>query len=108
MVFVWYNRYMANYENLSKEVCSKIEYDVANGVKNPFAFNDANAVRRIDNPHDYPSVWRTAFIRDVDKIMHCPFYNRYAVCFLIISGNLLPKTTSLSIMTFSISFSLGI
>ena len=69
---------MANYENLSKEVCSKIEYDVANGVKNPFAFNDANAVRRIDNPHDYPSVWRTAFIRDVDKIMHCPFYNRYA------------------------------
>ncbi|MDE6690631.1 MAG: HD domain-containing protein, partial [Clostridia bacterium] len=37
-----------------------------------------DVVRRVDNPHDSGSVWRTAFIRDIDKIMNCPYYNRYA------------------------------
>ena len=41
-----------------------------------FGFDDAKAVRR-DNGRDTPSVWRPAFVRDIDKIMHCPFYNRY-------------------------------
>jgi len=41
------------------------------------AFEDKNALRRIANPHDDSNVWRTAFIRDVDKILNCPFYNRY-------------------------------
>ncbi|MBP5350309.1 MAG: HD domain-containing protein, partial [Clostridia bacterium] len=43
-----------------------------------YATPDEAAVRRKDLPNDRPNVWRTPFIRDVDKILHCPFYNRYA------------------------------
>ena len=43
-----------------------------------FACKEEQAIRRTDNPHDKSNVWRTAFIRDTDKILHCPFYNRYA------------------------------
>ena len=43
-----------------------------------FFCNDNDVVRRKDNQHDKANVWRTAFIRDIDKILHCPYYNRYA------------------------------
>ena len=49
---------------------------MANNTLPRFGFDDAKAVRR-DNGHDNPSVWRPAFVRDIDKIMHCPFYSRY-------------------------------
>ena len=49
-----------------------------NGTFTNFAFDQKNAERRRNNPHDNSTVWRTAFIRDVDKILNCPFYNRYA------------------------------
>ncbi len=35
-----------------------------------------NATRR-DNKHDIPNLWRPAFVRDIEKIMNCPYYNRY-------------------------------
>ena len=69
---------MANYKNLSKETENLIKNDLLNGTIKQYAFNDALALRRKDNSHDNSTVWRTAFIRDVDKILHCPFYNRYA------------------------------
>ena len=65
------------YISLSEHVKNKIISDRENGVKNEFAFIDENAVRRKNNPHDYPSVIRSNFIRDVDKIMNCPFFSRY-------------------------------
>ena len=34
-------------------------------------------VRR-DSNKDKANIIRTAFIRDIDKIIHCPYYNRYA------------------------------
>lgn len=37
----------------------------------------ARAIRRRSN-HDIESVWRPEFVRDVEKIMHSPYYNRYA------------------------------
>ena len=41
------------------------------------AFDENEVVRR--NPEkDKANIIRTAFIRDCDKIIHCPFYNRYA------------------------------
>ena len=69
---------MARYENLSKELCERILNDQQTNVANPYAFKDDNAVRRKDNPHDRANVLRSAFIRDTDKILNCPFYNRYA------------------------------
>ena len=64
---------MPNYETLSRE----IEKMVEKGLKSEYAFEDRNAVRR-DNDHDKPNAVRSPFIRDCDKILHCPFYNRYA------------------------------
>lgn len=67
---------MSRYDDLSKALEKRIKDDMAINTLPRFGFDDAKAVRR-DNGHDNPSVWRPAFVRDIDKIMHCPFYNRY-------------------------------
>ena len=69
---------MLHYENLSPALEARIKEDVANGTRPPFAFNEAYVLRRHDHLKDRASVWRTAFIHDIDKILHCPYYNRYA------------------------------
>lgn len=69
---------MAYYENLSTDIESKILSDKKSGKINPFAFKDENATRRNTATHDCPSVLRSNFIRDADKILNCPFYNRYS------------------------------
>lgn len=68
---------MPNYENLSDNIISKIECDREKSTFSPFAFNDKNAIRR-NEELDKPSLLRSNFIRDCDKIIHCPYYNRYA------------------------------
>ena len=65
-----------NYEKLSQELTERIENDIKNGTRPNFAAVGANAIRR-DPTHDREYVWRPAYIRDVDKIMHSPYYNRY-------------------------------
>lgn len=66
-----------NYEYLSKETEQRITADRQSGNLIGIAFNEENAVRR-DSSRDNATVLRTAFIRDIDKILHCPYYNRYA------------------------------
>ena len=67
---------MPNYEKLSPEISERIREDVEKGTRPDFAAKGANAIRR--NPaFDKESVWRPAYVRDVDKIMHSPYYNRY-------------------------------
>ena len=66
------------YEELSKELTLKIEKEKRDGTFRRVAFDERGAVRRNANPHDDGTVWRPAFVRDVDKIMNCPYYNRYA------------------------------
>lgn len=62
---------MLNYEYLSKELQNRINKEILNGN----GFTDP-AIRR--NPDsDKASLWRSAFVRDVEKIMHSPYYNRY-------------------------------
>lgn len=68
---------MLKYESLSSELTEKIENDRHSGNLPDLAFDEAKVIRR-DNNKDKASVIRTAFIRDIDKIMHCPCYNRYA------------------------------
>ena len=65
------------YENLSAEIEQKILNDRVNGTFEELSFKDENAIRRNAN-RDKPSLIRPAFARDIDKIMHCPYYNRYA------------------------------
>ena len=67
---------MPNYEKLSPEISERIREDIENNTRPNFAASGTRAVRR--NPaFDKESVWRPAYVRDVDKIMHSPFYNRY-------------------------------
>lgn len=68
---------MPNYHSLSKELQEKIIEDRANHWINPYAFKDEDVLRR-DMSHDKANLWRPAFVRDCEKIMHLPFYNRYA------------------------------
>ncbi len=68
---------MAYYETLSQELTTRMEADRKAGTLPTVGFDDRNAVRRKDNPHDHANVWRGVFIRDVDKILNCPYYNRY-------------------------------
>lgn len=72
-----YNKFMANYKKLSNTMENLMLEDSKNGSKPTFYCPDERAIRRKTDV-DKASVWRTAFIRDVDKILNCPFYNRYA------------------------------
>ena len=69
---------MANYKNLSKDIENLIASDKVNGTMPKFYCPDESVIRRKDNAHDNATIWRSAFIRDIDKILHSPFYNRYA------------------------------
>ena len=67
---------MPNYEKLSLEISERIREDIEKGTRPNFAAVGSKAQRR--NPDfDKESVWRPAYVRDVDKIMHSPYYNRY-------------------------------
>ena len=68
---------MPKYDNLSKELQERIRSDRENHWVNPYAFLDENVVRRRMD-HDKANLWRPAFVRDSEKIMHIPYYNRYA------------------------------
>lgn len=68
---------MPTYEKLTPETEKKIITEKAEGSFASLAFDEANVIRR--NPgKDKADIIRTAFARDCDKIIHCPFYNRYA------------------------------
>ena len=68
---------MLKYEKLSDEISGKIESDRQKVFISDVAFDENNVIRRY-NDRDKANIIRTAFIRDIDKIIHCPYYNRYA------------------------------
>ena len=68
---------MLRYESLSDRTAKRIEKDRAGNTMPDVSFNEKYVIRR-NSDHDRANVLRTAFIRDIDKIMHCPYYNRYA------------------------------
>ncbi len=65
------------YESLSAEIAEQMQADIENHTRPQVGFCEENVIRR-NNKRDRANVLRTAFIRDIDKIMHCPYYNRYA------------------------------
>lgn len=68
---------MSNYLNLSQELQDRIIEDRKNHWTNPYAFQNENVVRKYAN-HDIANIWRPAFVRDCEKVMHNPYYNRYS------------------------------
>ena len=70
---------MPKFEDVSKELTARIEEEKRTGSFLKVAFDDRKAVRRYENiERDRASVWRQPFVHDIDKIMHSPYYNRYA------------------------------
>ena len=55
----------------------RIESDRQHGTSPRVFCPNTSVIRRAASPRDAGSVWRPAFLHDVDKIMHCPYFNRY-------------------------------
>jgi len=69
---------MPNYEQLSHELSSKIAEDRKNHTMPDLGTADTDVIRRRPVSTDQANIWRPAFVHDVDKILHCPYYNRYS------------------------------
>lgn len=68
---------MPHYNDLSKELQERILDDRNNHRDNPYAFLNEDVLRR-NMSRDKNKLLRPAFVRDCEKIMHLPMYNRYA------------------------------
>ena len=66
---------MAQYEALSPALAARMEQDLKYGTYRNAAFDDSKVLRRVASTH--ATVWRPPFVQDIDKIIHCPYYNRY-------------------------------
>ena len=65
------------YNRIDEDLQQKIISNRESHWINPYAFKDEMAVRR-NNNIDKANLWRPVFVRDIEKIMHLPYYNRYA------------------------------
>ncbi|MCH3943616.1 MAG: HD domain-containing protein [Atopobiaceae bacterium] len=63
---------------LSDEVAQAVRDLRSAGGRSPYAARGADAVRREDAPRDRETPARPAYVRDAEKIMHLPSYNRLA------------------------------
>jgi dGTPase len=64
------------YETLSPELAEQILADRRSRVLSAAAFRDGGAVRRLPRPGR--DSWISPFAEDIDSILGCPYYNRYA------------------------------
>lgn len=64
--------------SLSDELIDRMTEDRAHGWVNPYRADDRDVIRREQRLGDEASIWRPAYVRDVEKIIHTPAYNRYA------------------------------
>ena len=65
------------YHKLSDELQERIRRDRAEHWENPYRCHEENAQRQGEE-RDKSPLWRPAFVRDTEKILHLPIYNRYA------------------------------
>ena len=71
-------RHLASFPDaVSTGVLDAMEEHRCSGWVNPYRTPDDAALRREDRPSDAATPWRPAFVRDVEKIIHLPAYNRY-------------------------------
>ncbi|QWT17093.1 HD domain-containing protein [Collinsella sp. zg1085] len=64
-------------DSLSAELIERMQADRAAAWQNPHRTNNEDVIRRFNRPQDVSSLWRPAFVRDTEKILHLPAYNRY-------------------------------
>ena len=68
---------MPKFESLSRELTEEIRAAQLYGSYTKVACEDSRVIRRQNLAKDTATVWRPTFVHDIDKIMHCPYYNRY-------------------------------
>lgn len=68
---------MLRYEQLSEKISTQMTADKENNTLPLFGFDEKNAHRRNESK-DKSTLLRPTFQRDIEKIMHSPYYNRYA------------------------------
>ncbi|MCF0232738.1 MAG: HD domain-containing protein [Enterococcus sp.] len=66
------------YLEIEPEIAKEIEYNLKHGINHPQYTKDCEIIREEDKEHDKSSLMRNGFMRDVDKIIHIPPYNRYS------------------------------
>ena len=66
-----------HYDKLTKELDARIRNERESCTFVSYGFKDEDCIRRKKRDSDSANVVRTPFIRDIDKIIHCPYYNRY-------------------------------
>ncbi len=76
---------MTKYHSLSDELQKRIQKDRDNHWKNPYAFQNGDVVRRRPD-HEETNLWRPTFVRDTERILHNPYYNRYSDKTQVLSG----------------------
>ena len=64
--------------HLSEHAAAQVSERVRSGRLAPFACHDASAIRRDTRDRDRDTTLRPAFVRDAEKIVHLPAYNRLA------------------------------
>lgn len=70
-------RLMAMPDSLSTDLIARMEDDRAHGWVNPHRTDDTQVIRRETRDRDESTIFRPPFVRDVEKIIHLPAYNRY-------------------------------
>lgn len=65
-------------DTLSEGLLQRMQEDRASGWRCPYRASNEDALRREDRSGDRASLWRPAYMRDVEKILYTPAYNRYA------------------------------
>ncbi len=76
---------MAKYHSLSEELQKRMRADRELHWKNPYAFQEELVVRRKPD-HEDTNLWRPTFVRDTERILHNPYYNRYSDKTQVLSG----------------------
>ena len=66
---------MPNYETLSPAVAQRMAQEEFLPGKR---YTEGDIIRRIQMPHSSALNLRTPLLRDIDYILHCPYYNRYS------------------------------
>ena len=68
---------MPKMERLTEELNYKMQCENANGGYFNGAYDEKNILRRKAEAGEN-SIWHTPFVQDIEKIMNCPYFSRYA------------------------------
>lgn len=68
---------MSKYERVSDALLKRMEDEAENGTYTRVACENSSAVRRESVARYDATIWRPAFAHDIDRVLYCPFYNRY-------------------------------